>query len=62
MNKEAQADVLKVPEIARRLRVSESFTYRLIRQGKIPVLNLGGALRVPRIAFEQMLAEGSPRR
>jgi len=51
-------DVLTVAEIARKLRVSEGFAYRLVREGKIPSLDLGGGLRrVSREAFEAILKE-----
>jgi excisionase family DNA binding protein len=51
-------DVLKVPEVARRLRVTKAFAYRLIREKKLPALVLGGAVRVPRAAFERLVASG----
>jgi excisionase family DNA binding protein len=56
MKAKNNTDVLLVGEVARKLRVSPGFTYRLIREGKLPALVLGGAKRVPRVALERMLA------
>ena len=51
-------DVLTVAELARKLRVSEGFAYRLVREKKIPSLDLGGGLRrIPRAALEAMLKD-----
>jgi len=40
------ADYLKLPEVARRLDVSEKTARRMVRSGKLPAVFIGGAYRV----------------
>jgi excisionase family DNA binding protein len=47
------ADYLKLPEVARRLDVSEKTARRMVRSGKLPAVFIGGAYRVS----EEDLAE-----
>ena len=56
--KAANSDVVLVSEAARRLKLSEGFVYELVRTGKLPRLSCGGAVRIPRQAFERLIAEG----
>lgn len=49
-------DVLTIPEVARRLRISRNHTYLLAQQGRLPVLRLGRKLLVPLAQLEKMLA------
>ncbi|MFC2063074.1 helix-turn-helix domain-containing protein [Chloroflexota bacterium] len=44
-----------VPEAAKMLGVSRNFAYELVRQGKLPALELGKRKLIPRVALEKML-------
>lgn len=39
--------LLKVPEAARRLSLSQATVYRLIESGEIPVMRIGRSVRIP---------------
>jgi excisionase family DNA binding protein len=59
-------ELLTIPETAKFLRIGRDSTYRLVREGRIPVVRLGGKLiRVPRAALlahlEQMAEEAMRR-
>lgn len=47
---------LNVTECAARLGISRGLCYRLLREGRLPMLRLGRRLLVPRKALEDMLA------
>lgn len=51
------AEVITINEAARRLGISRSLAYKLVREGTFPapVIKLGRAVRIPRRGFEQML-------
>jgi len=48
---------LSVAETAALLGVSRSTTYRLLRDGRIPSIRVGGQLRIPRRTLAIRLAE-----
>lgn len=50
---------LTIPEAAAMLGVSRSKGYELARRGIIPVIDLGGAKRVPRRRLEELLERAS---
>jgi excisionase family DNA binding protein len=50
-----QLDLLRVREVAERLGVTPSRVYQLTRSGEIPSVRVGGALRIPREAWEEWL-------
>ena len=49
--------LLKVSEAAEALGISRSHAYELIQAGKLPVIRLGGAVRVPKPWVEKFVAE-----
>jgi excisionase family DNA binding protein len=49
------ADYLKIPEVARRLDVSEPTVRRMVKGGKLPSVFVGGAYRVSETDFEKYL-------
>ncbi|MGE5593427.1 MAG: helix-turn-helix domain-containing protein [Betaproteobacteria bacterium] len=49
--------LLKVSEAAEALGISRSHAYELIQAGKLPVVRLGGAVRVPKPWIEKFVAE-----
>lgn len=55
--------LLTVPEVARRLRLSEETVYRRVRTGELPVVKVGlgpkAPLRIPAIALERWILERS---
>ena len=54
---------LSVPEAGKQLGLGKNGAYAAAARGELPVLRFGSRLRVPVVAFEQMLAEaGSKRR
>ncbi len=44
-------DLLTPREVAKELRLGRDTTYRLLRDGLIPSVRLGRAIRVPRVAL-----------
>ena len=53
---------MSVTEAGAVLGCSRGLSYRLAREGKLPVLKLGRKLRVPRAALERMLENaGQPK-
>jgi excisionase family DNA binding protein len=48
-----------VPEAARELGIGKSLLWRLIGEGRVPVLRLGHRTLVTRHTIEALLAEGS---
>lgn len=49
--------LLRMPEVAEILSVSRSHAYKLIAEGRLPVIRLGRAVRVPRTWVEKFVAE-----
>lgn len=49
--------LLRIPEVAKRLGVSRSFAYELAERRAIPVVILNTAVRVPADALEQWIRE-----
>lgn len=49
--------LLKVSEAAEALGISRSHAYELIQAGKLPVVRLGAAVRVPKPWVEKFVAE-----
>jgi excisionase family DNA binding protein len=54
--KEAEVLTMSVPEAGRLLGLSRNSAYEAARRHEIPVLRFGRKLRVPRAAFERLLA------
>jgi excisionase family DNA binding protein len=50
---------ISVAEAGKQLGLGKNGAYAAAARGEIPVLRFGSRLRVPVIAFERMLAEGS---
>lgn len=48
-------ELLTVPEVALRLRLSKSKVYLLCQQGQIPTITLGKSVRVPLDELEEWL-------
>ncbi len=48
--------MLRPADIARELGLSKVRVYTLIRSGELPSTRVGGALRIPRAAWERWLA------
>jgi excisionase family DNA binding protein len=49
------ADVYTVPQAGERLGISRDLAYKLAREGRLPVLRLGGRLVVPKARLERLL-------
>lgn len=47
--------LLKIPEVAKVLRVSKATAYRMRQNGELPAIKIGGQWRVPEAALIQML-------
>ncbi len=55
-------DVLKVPEVAERLRVDTKFVRKLIASGELPAMRSGRVVRVAASALDRLLgADGDTR-
>ena len=50
--------LLRVPEVAEILDISEDRVYDLARQGIIPVVRLGRVIRVDRAALQEFIKKG----
>ncbi len=55
MRSETQDAVLTIPEAARLLRISPGTAYLAAKGGSLPVVKVGGSLRVPRARLEELL-------
>ena len=51
---------ITVPEAAVMLGLSRNFAYELVKQRKLPVVQFGKRLLIPRVALEKMLEKGVP--
>lgn len=60
MDKEAPL-TLSVPEAGKRLGIGRSAAYQAAATGELPVLRIGGLLRVPKIALDRMLEKAGER-
>jgi len=49
-----------VEEAAKVLGIGRTVAYRLAREGKLPTLRLGGAVRIPIAALDELLASAKP--
>jgi excisionase family DNA binding protein len=52
-----QHEYLKVPEVARIIRVARSRAYELVAEGKIPSVRIGRSVRVSRKELDRWLEE-----
>jgi excisionase family DNA binding protein len=50
---------MSVPEAGKQLGLGKNGSYAAVARGEIPVLRFGSRLRVPVVALERMLSEGS---
>ena len=48
---------ITVPEAAEMLGISRNFAYELVKQKKLPVIQFGKRLLIPRLALEKMLGK-----
>jgi excisionase family DNA binding protein len=54
---DTQHEFLKVPEVAKELRIARSRAYELIANGTIPAVKIGRSVRVSRRELERWLGE-----
>ena len=54
---DTQHEFLKVPEIAKELRIARSRAYELVASGTIPAVKIGRSVRVSRRDLERWLEE-----
>jgi excisionase family DNA binding protein len=52
---EQKSEMLRPRELAALLGVSRSRIYQLIAAGEIPLVRIGGAIRIPRPAWDEWL-------
>src|SRR5262249_30258348 len=58
MENDERPKTISVPEAGRRyFNLARNAAYQAARRGDLPVIRIGGKLRVPIIALERMLAE-----
>lgn len=57
MEDESFDQLLKIEQVARRLHVSRSFAYLLMKRGDIPTVRMGSAVRVRPEDLEQYILE-----
>lgn len=55
---QTQSHLMSVAEMARRLRVSRAYAYKLIDRGSIPAIRLGTTIRVRSDVVERIEREG----
>lgn len=48
---------LTVPELAAYLRVSRTHAYRLVKEGRVPTLRVGGSWRIPVDELERRIVD-----
>ena len=64
MNPTEPSLLLRIPEAARALGIARSLAYEMARDGRLPVVHIGKAVRVPRRRLEEWIedhAEGEAR-
>jgi excisionase family DNA binding protein len=54
---DTQPEFLKVPEVAKELRIARSRAYELVANGTIPAVKIGRSVRVSRRELERWLEE-----
>ena len=54
---DTQHEFLKVPEVAKELRIARSRAYELVANGTIPAVKIGRSVRVSRTELERWLEE-----
>jgi DNA binding domain, excisionase family len=47
--------LLRIPEVARTLGIARSLAYEMARDGRLPTIHIGKAVRVPRRKLEQWI-------
>ena len=52
----AESVVMSVPEAGAKLGLGRNASYDAVARGEIPAIRIGKLLKVPKIAFERMLA------
>lgn len=57
----SNAKLLKLPEVAFQLGVGRSTVYKMLRQGDLPTVHIGKAVRVPAIAVAGFIADREKR-
>ena len=58
---EIKNDYLKPNYVAKKMGLSTASVYNLAHSGIIPAIFLGRSIRIPRIEFEEFLANGGKR-
>jgi excisionase family DNA binding protein len=54
-----ESAVYSVAEVAKLLRISRSLAYRWVGDGTLPSIRIGSTVRIPKVTFEQWLADKS---
>lgn len=49
--------LLRIPEAARALGIARSLAYEMARDGRLPTVHIGKAVRVPRRQLEEWIEE-----
>jgi excisionase family DNA binding protein len=49
--------LLRIPEVARALGIARSLAYEMARDGRLPAVHIGKAVRVPRRKLEEWIEE-----
>jgi excisionase family DNA binding protein len=47
--------LLRIPEVARALGIARSLAYEMARDGRLPTVHIGKAVRVPRRRLEECI-------
>jgi excisionase family DNA binding protein len=55
----ADYELLKVPEVAECLRISEDLVYELVARGELPAVRLGRKIRLPAFGLKQWIVRAS---
>lgn len=53
-------NLLKIPEFADRVKMTEQWVGRRVRRGDIQAIRLGKYVRIPESEVERLLSEGTP--
>jgi excisionase family DNA binding protein len=49
--------LLRIPEVARTLGIARSLAYEMARDGRLPAVHIGKAVRIPRRRLEAWIEE-----